>query len=67
MVSAGIVSRHPAGLLHQLPGGDALAGRIVPHDEDRLLKKRWSGESTTTTRLEMPFTIRFTPPASHRI
>ena len=29
----------PAGLLHQLPGGDALAGRIVPHDEDRLLKK----------------------------
>ena len=39
MVSAGIVSRHPAGLLHQLPGGDALAGRIVPHDEDRLLKK----------------------------
>ena len=43
VLAAGIISGHPFGLLHQLPGTDALTGRIVAHNKNCLFKKALIG------------------------
>jgi hypothetical protein len=39
MVAARVIPGYSPGLLHQFPGGYALSGGVVPHNENRLFKE----------------------------